>query len=175
MIRGGKGGAKTQSGLKFESRVDLRSVFEKMNGYSTDDNDLLFKGKKVAQLFKKHDLYKGFLPKHNIDWKEKISKQLLPDETVFVLANNTLFIIEMKFQGVAGSVDEKLQTCDFKKKQYQKLLGGTGIKVEYCYVINDWFNNKSYRDTLNYIQSVGCFYFFGELPLSFLGLPQPTD
>lgn len=60
MIRGGKGGAKTQSGLKFESRVDLRSVFEKMNGYSTDDNDLLFKGKKVAQLFKKHDLYKGF-------------------------------------------------------------------------------------------------------------------
>lgn len=81
----------------------------------------------------------------------------------------------MKFQGVAGSVDEKLQTCDFKKKQYQKLLDGTGIKVEYCYVINDWFNNKSYRDTLNYIQSVGCFYFFGELPLSFLGLPQPTD
>ena len=62
---------------------------------------------------------------------------LLPDETIFVLANNTLFIIEMKFQKVAGSVDEKLQTCDFKKKQYEKLLSGTGIRVEYCYILSE--------------------------------------
>ena len=53
---------------------------------------------------------------------EIISKKLLPDDCIFVIINNTLFIIECKFQQVAGSVDEKLQTCDFKKKQYQKLL-----------------------------------------------------
>lgn len=173
MIKGGKGGAKTRSGLKFEARADLRSLFEKLEGYSTENHGLLFKGKKVAQLFKKHDLYKDFLPKYDIEWDKKISKQLLPDETVFVVANNTLFIIEMKFQEVAGSVDEKLQTCDFKKKQYQKLLDGSGIKVEYVYVLNDWFDTPSYKDTLNYIQSVGCHYFFGELPLDFLGLPKP--
>lgn len=31
-------------------------------------------------------------------------------------------MIEYKFQKDAGSVDEKLQTCDLKKKQYKKLL-----------------------------------------------------
>jgi hypothetical protein len=40
---------------------------------------------------------------------------------------------------VAGSVDEKLQTCDFKRKQYLKLVQPLGIKVEYVYVLNDWF------------------------------------
>ena len=32
---------------------------------------------------------------------------------------------------VAGSVDEKLQTCDFKKKQYQKLLSQLNMEVQY--------------------------------------------
>ena len=43
----------------------------------------------------------------------------------------TLFIIEVKYQQLAGSVDEKLQTCDFKRKQYLKLVNYLGLKVEY--------------------------------------------
>lgn len=172
MIEGGKGGANTLTGLDFEKRVDLRELFEKIKDYSFKNNELLYKGKVVAKLFKKNALY-GFLKEHKINWKERISKRLLPDETIFVLSNNTLFIIEMKFQKVAGSVDEKLQTCDFKKKQYQKLLSGTGIKIEYCYILSDWFMHKSYKDTLNYIESVDCKYFFETLPFEFLGLPEP--
>lgn len=172
MIKGGKGGARTQSGLTFETRADLRVVFEKINGYKVEGNDLLFNGKKVAQLFKKHELYKAFLPELQVDWEQRISKKLLPDESVFVLTNKTLFIIEMKFQEVAGSVDEKLQTCDFKKKQYEKLVKGTGVKVEYCYILNEWFQSNAYKDTLAYIKEVGCHYFFGVLPLDFLGLPN---
>jgi len=45
----------------------------------------------------------------------------------------------MKFQKVAGSVDEKLQTCGFKKRQYTELLKPLDINVEYIYILNDWF------------------------------------
>jgi hypothetical protein len=172
MIEGGKGGANTLTGLEFEKRIDLRELFEKVKDYSIKENNLLYKEKIVAQFFKKNKIYL-LLKKYKIDWKDRISKRLLPDETIFVFTNNTLFIIEMKFQKVAGSVDEKLQTCDFKKKQYKKLFSGTGIKIEYCYILSKWFMHKSYKDTLNYIESVACRYFFETLPLEYLGLPKP--
>ena len=69
-------------------------------------------------------------------------------------------------------MDEKLQTCDFKKKQYQKLMSFLGIKVEYFYLLNDWFREYKYTDVLNYINSVGYHYFFNFIPLSSLKLPE---
>ena len=33
---------------------------------------------------------------------------LLPDGCIYVIVNNTVFIIEIKYQQVTGSVDEKL-------------------------------------------------------------------
>lgn len=101
-----------------------------------------------------------------------LSKQLLPDSALIVIVRETLFIIEIKYQQVAGSVDEKLQTCDFKRKQYQKLVKHLGLKVEYVYVLNDWFKKPEYADTLDYIHSVNCHYKFNEIPLSWLGLPK---
>lgn len=175
MIKYGKGGAKTLTGLDFESKSDLRQAFTRFSEYSVSKGDLMYNGKVVANLFKKHDLYKMFLEPKKIDYKKIISKKLLPDEAIYVLSNNTLFIIEMKFQEVAGSVDEKLQTCDFKKKQYEKLLAGTNVKVEYVYVLSDWFKDPSYKDVLDYIKSVKCHYFFETLSFSFLGLPEPKS
>ena len=105
-----------------------------------------------------------------IDWTKIISKQLLPDDSIFVIIKNTLYIIECKFQQVAGSVDEKLQTCDFKKKQYQKLLSNTDIKVEYVYLLSDWFKDKQYADVLEYIKTVDCQYYFEYIPLDVLGI-----
>jgi len=174
MIKGGKGGARTLTGLGFEQKSDLREAFTKFPEYTTSNGDLIFNGKPVAKLFKKHDLYSMFLKPKGIDYKKIISKKLLPDDAIFVLSNNTLFIVEMKFQEVAGSVDEKLQTCDFKKKQYEKLLSETKIKVEYVYVLNDWFKDPAYKDVLEYIKSVKCHYFFETLPFDFLGLPEPN-
>ena len=173
MIKGGTGGAKTRTGLSFEERVDLKTVFGKVKDYSVNGNQLWYKGKVVALLYKKNQLYSNFFESNNIIWGGKLSKKLIPDQTIFVTKSNTLFVIEMKFQRVQGSVDEKLQTCDFKKKQYGKLLAGSDIKVEYCYILSDWFKDKRYADTLNYIKSVGCEYFFGGLPFSYLGLPNP--
>ena len=110
---------------------------------------------------------------NSVEWRHYISKRLFPDEALYVIVNNTLFIIEMKFQKVAGSVDEKLQTCDFKKKQYRKLMAPLNIDVEYIYILNDWFKNPAYKDTLDYVISVDCQYYFDYLPLQKLGLPVP--
>ncbi len=172
MIEKGKGGANTKTGLKFERHVDLLSVFAKTKGYSVKGTSILSKGKEVAKSFKKNALYK-YLEEKKVDYKKILSKKLLPDEAIFVLTNNTLFIIEMKFQKVAGSVDEKLQTCDFKKKQYTRLMAPLNINVEYIYILSDWFKHAAYKDTLDYIISVGCHYYFEILPLNKLGLPMP--
>ena len=170
MIKGGTGGGNTITGLRFESRVSLGDTIKKIRGYSVEDDIVFFDGKKIAQLFPKHKLYKNLLELKGIDYREYISKKLLPDEAILVFRRNTLYIIEIKFQEVAGSVDEKLQTCDFKKREYSKLLSSLGIKVEYVYILNDWFKKPEYKDVLEYIRTVSCKYFFNELPLKELGL-----
>jgi hypothetical protein len=92
-----------------------------------------------------------------------------------VLNTNSFYVIEIKFQQVAGSVDEKLQTCHFKKRQYEKLMNSLGVKVEYIYILSDWFQAPAYKDVLAYIKEVDCDYFFEEITLNRLGLPSPTE
>ncbi|NDK08773.1 hypothetical protein EOM39_06055 [Candidatus Gracilibacteria bacterium] len=77
----------------------------------------------------------------------------------------------MKYQGGNGSVDEKLQAGKFKKLQYQRLVKKLGLKVEFYFILSEFFLQPKYKDVLNYIRAEGCDYFFGELPLDFLGLP----
>lgn len=171
MIKGGKGGGKTITGLKFESRVTLEKVLSAISNYKVSNDKVYFKGRIVAEFYPKNKLYKNLLEPKGIDYSKIISKRLLPDEAILILKDNTLFIIEIKFQEVAGSVDEKLQTCDFKNREYKKLLAPLNISVRYTYVLSDWFKNPSYKDVLDYVKSVGCYYFFNELPMEFLGLP----
>ena len=114
MIKGGKGGSNTKTGLQFEGQMDLSTFLGKQKNYSINKEKVFFKKKLIAKIFKKHSFYK-FLKELQINWKDIISKQLLPDDSIFVIIKNTVYIIECKFQKVQGSVDEKLQTCDFKK------------------------------------------------------------
>ena len=174
MIRNGKGGGNTRTGLIFEGRTDLGTFLSEQVGYEVDDGFVYYEGEEVARIFKKHGFY-HFLDEIGIDWTRLISKKILPDDSIYVIINNTMFIIECKFQQVAGSVDEKLQTCDFKKKQYQRLLYGANIEVEYVYLLNDWFRSPKYKDVLDYIISVHCHYFFEYIPLAKLGLPVPPN
>lgn len=177
MITGGKGGGNTVTGLMFEERVDLVTLLQNINGYTVENTSnnsgvrIYYNNKEVARCFKKHEFYR-FLTEFNIDWRTILSKQLLPDNGLFVIVRDTLFIIEIKFQQVAGSVDEKLQTCDFKRKQYSKLVSRLNWKVEYVYVLSDWFKHDSYKDTLDYINSMNCHYLFNKIPLKWLGLPD---
>lgn len=174
MIFQGKGGANTKSGLAFEGKTDLSEFLNAQNGYKVENGNVYYNDELVGRIFKKHGFYK-FLEEFGIDWKALISKRLLPDDCIFVIVANTLFVIECKFQQVAGSVDEKLQTCDFKRKQYQKLLSKANIEVEYIYLLSDWFRKPEYKDVLDYIHSVHCHYFFEFIPLIKLGLPVPEN
>lgn len=176
MKTGGKGGGRTLTGLNFEQKVDFQELLKAIPGYSVKEVankaglGVFFDEKLVARCFRKHDFYR-FLGEENVDWASILSKKLLPDDALLVIVRETLFIIEVKYQQVTGSVDEKLQTCDFKRKQYLKLVKSLHLKVEYVYVLNDWFQKPEYKDVLDYIHSVNCHYRFNELPLSWLGLP----
>jgi hypothetical protein len=177
MKKGGSGGGSTLTGLNFEQKVDLHKILSSIPGYSLKKSatragiDVYFENNIVARCFRKYEFYK-FLEENQVDWRQIISKRLLPDDAMLVIVRETLFIIEVKYQQVAGSVDEKLQTCDFKRKQYLKLVTPLGLRVEYVYVLSNWFRKKEYKDVLDYIQSVNCHYRFNEIPLSWLGLPE---
>ena len=176
MKKGGVGGGRTTTGLEYEGKVDLATALSQIDGYEIRNEKskagllVLYSGNIVARLFKKNDFYR-YLDECKVAWKGTISKKLLPDDALLVIVRETLYIIEVKYQQVAGSVDEKLQTCDFKRKQYLKLVLPIGLKVEYVYVLSVFFKQPSYKDVLDYIHSVNCHYRFGELPLSWLGLP----
>lgn len=163
------GGSKTNfNGLKFEARADLRDAIIVHPVYDLRNDKVYENGKVVAKYYEKHSLYKEFLVPNGVDYKNYLSKKLLPDGALLV--GKTVYIIEKKYQAASGSVDEKLQTCDFKKKQYIKLFKPLNIKVEYYYVLNDWFRRPEYVDVFEYIESVGCKYFIEELPLQEVGL-----
>lgn len=176
MKKNGIGGANTQTGIAFEGKTDIATRLNKIKGFSVRKAkigyEISYHGSVVAFSYKKHQFYK-FLISKGVEWEKIISKKLLPDDAIFVIKENTVFIIEVKYQSVSGSVDEKLQTCDFKKKQYLKLLAPLNLDVQYMYVLNDWFRNSRYKDVLDYVHSVGCSYYFEYLPLHKIGLPVP--
>ena len=191
MVKNGKGGGNTKTGLIFEGKTDLGAFLSTQKGYEirtiTENvsyngtkqkvcvRTVFFNNEKVAELYKKNDIYTSLLKKLNINWEMYISKKLLPDDSIFVIIKNTVYIIECKHQQVGGSVDEKLQTCDFKKKEYKKLFSKANIDVEYIYLLDDWFRNPKYKDVLDYIHSVGCDYYFEYIPLYRFGMPVPNE
>lgn len=186
MIKGGIGGSNTQTGIHFEGRVDIVTYLNKQvvgyeciakpnnNKNQTMGFDIYYNDNPVAESFKKHELYR-YLYSVGINGKDILSKQLLPDDAIYVISNNTVFIIEVKYQEVSGSVDEKLQTCGFKLSQYKRLFSPLNHNVEYIYILNDWFREFEYKDTLDYIIHMHCRYYFEYLPLNEIGLPVPNQ
>jgi len=176
MKTGGYTGASTFAGLNSESKIDFQKLLGKIQGCCVDKISdkagmgVFVEGELVARCFKKHDFYR-FLEESKVDWQKILSKKLLPDYAVLVIARETMYIIEAKYQQADDSVDEELMLCDFNRKQYLKLVTPLGLKVEYVYVLSDWFKKPEYKDVLDYIHSVNCHYKFNELPLSWLGLP----
>ncbi len=167
------GGSQTNvNGLLFERETSLESAIQNLYGFAVE-NDIVYKnGTMVGMMCAKMNLYVSLLKPMGVDYKKILSKKLLPDEAFYNFLTNTIYIFEKKFQMSAGSVDEKLQTCDFKKRQYEKLFSSLDIKVEYIYILNDWFLKKEreYRDVYDYIQQVGCKYFFENVPVEEIGL-----
>lgn len=183
MVKGGIGGGNTKTGLHFEGRVDIVTFLGKITGYTCKMNEnqkgkskwyeIYYLDEYIASSFQKHALYL-YLSLKGVEWESILSKKMLPDDAMYVVKNNTVFIIEVKYQETAGSVDEKLQTCDFKLKQYKKLFSPLNYEVEYIYILNDWFRKTEYKDVRDYIIASNCKYYFEYLPLDKIGMPVPT-
>jgi hypothetical protein len=163
------GGARTNAnGLFFEQTTDLDIALSSL-GYKIIDHAVYDEhGFKIGLSVQKRAFYKCFLEPNGINYKMFNSKMWLPDECFVNFVTKTVYIIEKKFQNCNGSVDEKLASCEFKKTEYRKLCSPIGFNVEYLYVFNDWFKKGDYKDILEYIKSVDCYYFYNEIPLSFL-------
>jgi hypothetical protein len=82
-----------------------------------------------------------------------------PDEAYIDLNRKMVFIIEKKFQQTPGSVDEKIQTADFKKYHYAKLF--PNFKVYYLYCLSDWFKRTEYSSVLEWLQEKDVPVFWG--------------
>lgn len=164
------GGAQTNAnGLLFEQTTSLDDVLNEA-GFDVNDCRVYMAGKLIGASVPQNKIYSRFLDENGIDFRDYNSKKWHPDECFVNYQNKTAYIIEKKFQNASGSVDEKLPGCHFKKMEYIKLFEPLGFSVEFAYVFNDWFLDPRYKDTLEYIERMGCFYFFNRIPLDFLGL-----
>ena len=174
------GGSKTnKNGLSFEGRTDFVNSLKENDNFTLKKvsnfkktYEVYFKKKKQGYYTEKHEFYNFFLNNERVEWKNKISKQYLPDAVFINKIKGIVFVIEKKFQARSGSVDEKLQTCDFKKKIFSKIISNciNNYKVKYFYLLNDWYEKKEYKDVKEYIKSVGCNYFINEINFDKLGI-----
>ena len=148
MREGGIGGANTRTGANYEKvREDLTQFLQYSIKYIQPKDDrshiYLRQGKEkkdnniIANVYYKNEFYTKFLG-----------------------------IIEIKNQNTTGTVDEKIQTCDFKQRQFKKLLVGTGYKFKFIYLLNDWFTQDRYKDDLDYIKNIveNCDYCINQIP-----------
>ena len=167
----GGGSLTNEHGLLYEEYTDLLEAVIKA-GYDTKIQKTcveVYNGlEKVGLITKKNHFYKTFEHLDKNQWKQYVSKRLFPDDVFINLDKKTVFIIEKKFQMGTGSVDEKLQTVDFKIKEYKKLLPEWEIK--FIYILSDFFKKDCYRDVFDYIKSVGGDFYFNSLPLEDIGL-----
>ncbi len=166
----GGGNQTNVNGLAFEQQTTLADALMDAGLLITPNNMIYIGEENVGKLTQKNHLYKDFLEPMGVDWKDYLSKRMLPDDCFVNYRDKTVYIIEKKFQSSAGSVDEKLQTCDFKRRQYEKLFNVIGYRTQYIYLLCDWFRQPEYRDVLEYIRLVGCDYFFNEIPLERLNI-----
>ena len=143
------GGARTnKNGLHFEQTTSLDNALCNA-GYKVTNYEVYRGSQKIGMSVPQKKLYTYFLNPHGIQYADYNSKEWRPDEAFINFENNTVYIIEKKFQNLFNPLD---------------------FKVEFIYLFNDWFLDKRYRDTLDYIKSMGCHYFYNEIPLAFLGL-----
>ena len=167
-----------KNGAEFEKENDFVEYFRNHGFDVVADKNYGFegfrKGEKLSCLtiLRKCEIYDWLSEYYDFDsWQNITSKRNEPDTVVVV--GNTFYVIEMKYQKEGGySQEALLPYCDFKKKQYQKLLVGTGLKVKFCFLLSESFEKRkdALRDTFDYIEDVGCQYFIGHIPLDYFGL-----
>jgi len=79
------------------------------------------------------------------------SKNYVPDGVI--IHNNTLYIIEKKFQKCTGTADAKLSEGGFRLNRFtllKKYLPYKISNVKYLFILGEWFKKPEYKDRIEY-------------------------
>lgn len=111
------------------------------------------------------------LRKRKSHMKTVLSKNFEPDLVFFDYENRTIVIVEMKTQSKDGSVDEKLETVDFKRRQYKRLAADSSFSnVEFNWVLDSKFLEPKYDNVKSYLYARDSYFEVGQVSLALLGL-----
>ena len=126
------------------------------------------KDKSEVELFFKAAVHSNFFEPKGIYSKDFFSARLEPDTAIYSSKSNTLTIIEKKQQTGAGSLAEKLQTCDYKMYYYKTLCKPLNIEIDLIWQLGPYFieQESNLKSVFEYMLSKGSRYFFLEIPFS---------
>ena len=96
----------------------------------------------------------------SIDEYKQKEKLLDPDECILNEEKKIMIILEKKNQNRPGSVDEKLETFLFKLFFYKELY--PHYKIQYAYVLNNWFRQDKYLPNMRFFIKHNIPVFWGE-------------
>ena len=148
------GGSNTnKNGLAFEKKMNLLSALENVDGVEVNKNNEVFKNGTLIGLYcPKYSFYKYFLTPKGINWKDRISKQLLPDVVFVNYQTNKIYFGDDKFQKGPGSADEKIETAHYKHYVLTTLCEDLGYDIDYFYLLSYWFLKKKIRHCKNILR-----------------------
>lgn len=166
------GGANTnRNGLYFEQTTSLNTALQNAGFTIKNSYEVYYQNQLLGYSINQHKFSTIFLKQNGVDDRAINSKRWNPDEAFINKMNNTVYIIEKKFQKTNGSVDEKLATFPFKIREYKRLVNNIGYNLVYIYLLSsDWFNVPKYQDYYDYMDELGCPHYFDILPLNAIGL-----
>ena len=160
----GAGGSNTnKNGLGFENKTDILQsikIIKKEKLTKTQYAIYTKINNKNVIILKKCGFIKYFKNKKDYNYNPKNYKALQPDLCILDEENNCINIIEKKFQSCSGSVDEKLQTFQYKIWLLQQLCPNYEIKYYFC--LCNWFKQKRYEPEMEYFRIHKIRVFWGE-------------
>ena len=164
----GAGGSKTNdNGLNYEDITSLKSELEYVRHnignftLTSQGDEIYFKDYPDIKILRFTQTYflKYYKRKKVVDCTiPELHGTKNPDECFVDEEKKQIVIIEKKFQQCGGSVCEKLQTCLFKKENYNDRF--PDYEVEYVYCLSDWFK-KNCKAELGFCKKYGIPYFWG--------------
>ena len=166
----GAGGANTNAnGLSYESNTNLATEYVLITPDTETPNIsshsyIKFKdSEKVFICANKRDLYKIMSDMNELNTSlSPASGCKFPDEAYINMDDKHVYIIEKKFQQCSGSVDEKIQTGQFKQYHYRKMF--PNFQVSYIYCLSNWFKRQDYTSVLEYLSENKIPVFWGDDP-----------
>ena len=109
-------------------------------------------------VLKGRDLHKFAAAYNGFSLEEKFQKELHPDFALVNLDKKRLFILEIKNQNRAGSVDEKLQTTHFKRFYYEHIAEGLALELDFFWLLGGSYisaNVSKYEAVIQYMSEQG--------------------